>query len=129
MEEEKVIIVENLHKSFGEKKVLKGLSLEVFRGETVVIIGRSGCGKSVFLKLIIGLLTPDSGKITILGKDTSSLNEREWEELRKKFGIVFQSSALLNSLTVAENVALPLVENTTLSKEEIQNRVRESSIW
>lgn len=125
MVEEKVIIAENLHKSFGEKKVLKGLNLEVFRGETVVIIGRSGCGKSVFLKLIIGLLTPDSGKITILGKDTSSLTEREWEELRKKFGVVFQSSALLNSLTVAENVALPLVENTTLPKEEIQNRVRE----
>ncbi len=122
---EKVIRVENLYKSFGEKKVLQGLNLEINRGETVVIIGRSGCGKSVFLKLLIGLLTPDGGKIEILGEDTQNLTEEGWENLRKKMGVVFQSSALLNSLTVEENISLPLKEHTSLSSEEIRERVRE----
>ena len=120
-----VIKIENLHKSFGEKKVLNKLNLEVFKGETLVIIGRSGCGKSVLLKLIIGLLKPDLGSIVIFGEETCSLPEEEMERVRKNFGVVFQSSALLNSLNVLENVALPLVEHTNLSHKDIIKKVEE----
>jgi len=105
--------------------VLINLNLEVYRGETVVIIGRSGCGKSVLLKSIMGLIKPDSGKIEIMGKDIGKVSERELDEVRKKMGVVFQSSALLNSLTVEENIALPLLEHTSLSREEIFKKVRE----
>ncbi len=105
--------------------MLINLNLEVYRGETVVIIGRSGCGKSVLLKSIMGLIKPDSGKIEIMGKDIGKVSERELDEVRKKMGVVFQSSALLNSLTVEENIALPLLEHTSLSREEIFKKVRE----
>ena len=120
-----IIKIENVYKSFGNKNVLTGVNLEVFKGETLVIIGRSGCGKSVLLKLIIGLLKPDSGSIRIFGEETSHLSEEKMEGIRKKIGVVFQSSALLNSLNVEENIALPLREHTHLTQEEIQKRVEE----
>ncbi len=120
-----MISLTNIHKSFGDNKVLDGFNLEVERGETLVIIGQSGIGKSVLLKLIIGLLTPEKGRIVIDGTDITGLGENDLNRLRRKFGMLFQSSALLNSLSVEENVALPLKEHTRLSKEEISRRVKE----
>ena len=120
-----MISLTNIHKSFGDNKVLDGFNLEVERGETLVIIGQSGIGKSVLLKLIIGLLTPEEGRIVIDGTDITGLGENDLNRLRRKFGMLFQSSARLNSLSVEENVALPLKEHTRLSKEEISRRVKE----
>ncbi len=122
---EVVIKMENVYKSFGEKSVLNGLNLEVFKGETLVIIGRSGCGKSVSLKLIVGLIRPDAGNIQVFGEDITHLTEEGMEKIRKRIGMVFQSAALLNSLNVEENIALPLVEHTQLGQEEIRERVAE----
>ncbi|NOZ63882.1 MAG: ABC transporter ATP-binding protein [Caldiserica bacterium] len=122
---EVVIRMENIYKSFGNKSVLSGLNLEVFKGETLVIIGRSGCGKSVSLKLIIGLIRPDAGNIQVFGEEITHLTEEEMERIRKRIGVVFQSSALLNSLNVEENIALPLVEHTQLDPEEIKEKVAE----
>jgi len=120
-----MISLTNVYKSFGDNKVLDGFNLEVKRGETLVIIGQSGIGKSVLLKLIIGLLKPEEGRIVIDGTDITGLGENDLNGIRRKFGMLFQSSALLNSLSVEENVALPLKEHTRLSKEEISRRVKE----
>ena len=100
----------NLFKSFGDNKVLRGVNLIINKGETLVIIGRSGEGKSVLIKHIVGLLQPDSGYVKVEGENVSELNENQLYELRKKFGFLFQGSALFDSMTVAENVGLPLVE-------------------
>lgn len=108
----------NLHKSFGEKQVLTGVTLSIKQGETVVIIGRSGCGKSVMLKHIVGLLTPDSGEVIVEGKHVPRLKQKELYALRKQFGFLFQGAALFDSMTVGENVALPLVESDELYTEE-----------
>ena len=102
----------DLHKSFGRQKVLDGLDLEIEEGKTTVIIGRSGGGKSVLLKHIIGLLRPDSGQVLIDGTDITKLNDRDLNEIRKKFGMLFQEAALFDSMTVGENVAFPLREHT-----------------
>jgi len=115
----------DIHKSFGNKQVLKGLTLSVIRGETLVVLGRSGCGKSVLLKLILGLMRQDSGKIIIDGEDISQISEEEMTKLRKKFGMLFQGGALFDSLTVAENVAYPLKEHTQMTRAEIKEKVAE----
>ena len=106
-----MIKVENLHKAFGSKHVLRGISLEIEVGETLVIIGKSGTGKSVLLKLIVGLLHPDVGAVTIDGKRVDLMNERELYDMRSKVGYVFQGAALFDSLTVAENIVLGLYEH------------------
>lgn len=121
-----MIKIQNLHKSFGDKKVLNGINLEINAGETLVIIGRSGCGKSVLIKHIVGLLKPDAGTVTVEGLDVNELKNNELYELRKKFGFLFQGAALFDSMTVYENVALPLVESANgHSKKDIDNAVKE----
>ncbi len=120
-----MIEIIDLHKSFGRKQVLDGVNLAIRDGETVVIIGGSGSGKSVLLKHIIGLLEPDEGRIVVDGIDVGSVRGEELYHLRKKFGMVFQSGALFDSLTVAGNVGLPLREQTNLKEEEILEIVRE----
>ena len=122
-----MIEVVDLYKSFGENKVLQGINLKIEEGETFAIIGRSGCGKSVLLKHIVGLMNPDSGIVKIEGQDLSEVDESNMYEIRKKFGFLFQGAALFDSLTVEENVALSLVENDYgFSKEEIDQKVEEN---
>ncbi|MBC7362257.1 MAG: ABC transporter ATP-binding protein [Candidatus Aminicenantes bacterium] len=120
------IKIVDLHKSFGEKKVLKGVNLEIQPGETMVIIGQSGSGKSVLLKHIIGIMKPDSGKIFVDGQEITSLSSEEMMKLSRKFGMLFQGAALFDSLTVAENVAFGLRRHTNLSEEEIKEMVTAS---
>lgn len=106
-----MIVIENLHKAFGQKQVLRGISMEIPDGETTVIIGRSGTGKSVLLKLIVGLLKPDVGTITIDGRRVDMMTERERYNLRREIGYVFQGAALFDSMDVAENLVLGLYEH------------------
>lgn len=120
-----MIEIKNLTKSFGNHKVIDNLNLKIYDKETVVIIGRSGCGKSVLLKHIIGILKPDKGSIYINGEDITKYDEKKLNELRKKFGMLFQGAALFDSLTVEENVAFALSRFTNLSKDEIKARVKE----
>jgi phospholipid/cholesterol/gamma-HCH transport system ATP-binding protein len=121
-----MIEIVNLHKRFGNNEVLKGVDLIINKGETLVIIGRSGEGKSVLIKLIVGLLSPDSGFVKVEGDVVSELNERDLYKMRKKFGFLFQGAALFDSMTVEENVGLPLVESgTKLSSIEISKVVSE----
>jgi phospholipid/cholesterol/gamma-HCH transport system ATP-binding protein len=117
--------VRALSKSFGKQKVLKGINLEVSRGETLSVLGRSGTGKSVLLKLIIGLHKPDSGSICVNGEDVTKLPLQELNEVRKKIGFLFQQAALYDSLTVQENVAFPLRRHFKMSDAERNERVRE----
>ena len=117
--------VEALSKSFGTQVVLKGISLEVGRGETVSVLGRSGTGKSVLLKLIIGLHKPDSGSIRVNGEEVTKLPLKELNEVRKKVGFLFQQAALYDSLTIKENVGFPLRRHSRMSDEESRKRVRE----
>jgi phospholipid/cholesterol/gamma-HCH transport system ATP-binding protein len=121
-----MIEIENLYKSFNSKKVLQGINLKINKGETIAIIGRSGCGKSVLLKHIVGLLEPDSGFVKVEGKIISELGKKELYEVRRKFGFLFQGAALFDSMTVEENVALPLVEsNEKMPEKEIASVVTE----
>jgi phospholipid/cholesterol/gamma-HCH transport system ATP-binding protein len=120
-----VIQVLDVHKQFGAQKVLDGVSLNVPRGEILVIIGGSGAGKTVLLKHLIGLLRPDRGHIFVEGVDICHLRSWELKETRKKFGMLFQGAALFDSLTVAENVAFPMREHTRLKDKEIMTRVRD----
>src|SRR5258708_24124689 len=117
--------VGSLSKSFGEQSVLKGLSVEVGRGETLSVLGRSGTGKSVLLKLIIGLHKPDSGSIRVNGEDVTKLKLKELNEVRKKVGFLFQQAALYDSLTIEENVGFPMRRHSNVSDEESRKRVRE----
>src|SRR5450759_2316846 len=120
-----VVAVEDLHKSFGSQKVLNGISLTVKRSETLAVLGRSGTGKSVLLRLIIGLQKPDSGSICIHGQDISGLTIDQMGEIRKKMGFLFQQAALYDSLTVEQNVAFPLQhQKKEISKSEQSDRVR-----
>jgi phospholipid/cholesterol/gamma-HCH transport system ATP-binding protein len=113
------VAVENLHKTFGSLRVLNGISLSVSRGETLAVLGRSGTGKSVLLRLIIGLVEPDSGSIYINGQDIAGLALDQMGEIRKTMGFLFQHAALYDSLTVAENVAFPLIHHRReMSKSE-----------
>src|ERR1700730_7378815 len=119
------IRVKSLHKAFGDQAVLDGIDLEVAQGETLAVLGRSGTGKSVLLKLLIGLQQPDSGSIAIHGQEIAGLPFAQLNEIRKKIGFLFQSGALYDSLTVEENVAFPLQRHTTLSEAQQKRRVRE----
>ncbi len=115
----------DLYKSFGDKHVLQGLNLEIRRGETMVVIGGSGTGKSVLLKHVIGLLRPDSGQVIVDGQDITKLRETALVKVRHKFGMLFQGAALFDSLSVWENVGFGLMEHTKLKKAEIRERVAE----
>jgi phospholipid/cholesterol/gamma-HCH transport system ATP-binding protein len=117
--------VKSLSKSFGKQVVLKEISLEVGQGQTLSVLGRSGTGKSVLLKLIIGLHKPDSGSIRVNGKDVTKLGLKELNEVRKKVGFLFQQAALYDSLSIEENVGFPLRRHSNMSDEESRKRVRE----
>lgn len=122
--EQPIIRVQNLHKSFDGRPVLQGINLDVSPGETMVIMGGSGSGKSTLLRHMIGTFKPDQGSVELFGRDITGLDEDGLNEVRKKFGILFQSGALFNSMTLAENVALPLQEHTDLTPEIIQIQVK-----
>jgi phospholipid/cholesterol/gamma-HCH transport system ATP-binding protein len=124
-----VIEIRGLRKRLGTKQVLDGVDLEVRQGETMVVMGRSGTGKSVLLKHIIGLMTPDAGSIEVDDVDIAHLAERELNEVRRHFGMLFQGAALFDSLTVGENVALPLREHTSMKNDEVLRRVAERLEW
>lgn len=124
MPDEPVIRIRNLVKKFDGRTVLDGINLDVYPGETMVIMGGSGCGKSTLLRHMIGTFVPDEGSIELFGRDLARLDEQGLNEVRKKFGILFQSGALFNSMTVAENVALPLQEHTDLAPEIIAIQVK-----
>jgi len=118
-----VIEFKEVHKAFGAKKVLQGFSLVVPEGETMVIIGYSGTGKSVAIKHIVGLLTPDTGTVTVDGLDVPTLNRRELYALRSSIGYVFQFAALFDSLTIGDNVAMALRKQGKMSEEQVRERV------
>jgi len=120
-----VIEIINLHKAFNKKHVLQGVNLHIESGETMVVIGGSGSGKSVLIKHVIGLLMPDEGSIVVDGVDISNLSENDMNELRKKYGMLFQGAALFDSLTVWENVGFSLMQHTRLSKEEIKEKAKQ----
>ena len=115
----------DVHKAYGAKQVLRGADLQVFRGEVLVILGGSGTGKSVTLRHMLGLEAPDAGRIIVEEEDITDLPEEELYRVRKKFGMLFQSGALFDSMTVFENIAFPLREHTELSEDEIARAVRE----
>ena len=116
---EAVIKIENLVKKFGLRTVLDGINLEIYKGETFVIVGGSGCGKSTLLRHMIGSIKADSGKVSLLGRNINELSEDEMDKVRKKIGMSFQGSALFDSMSVGENVSLPLVEHTRLEQSVI----------
>ena len=121
-----MIEISNLYKRFGDNTVLNGVNLHIDKGETIAIIGKSGCGKSVLIKHIVGLLYPDSGYVNVEGQIISELSIKELYEVRKKFGFLFQGAALFDSMTVEENVSLSLVEsNNGYTKSQIKKIVDE----
>ena len=120
-----MVLLEKVTKRFGSQEVLRGIDLEVERGETCVVLGLSGSGKSVLMKHLIGLMRPDSGRIVIDGEDIAQLSGDALLRVRRKFGMVFQQSALFDSMTVGDNVAFPLREHTRESKLKIRQRVTE----
>jgi len=123
--ENPLIRFENVFKSFGENRVLRGVDLDIYRGRVTTIIGKSGVGKSVMLKLIIGLLQPDSGTILFDGRPLTDFSKAEKKALKQKLSYMFQGTALFDSMTVFENIALPLTERRGFTPEEIRKRVRE----
>jgi phospholipid/cholesterol/gamma-HCH transport system ATP-binding protein len=124
--DEKVITIRGLYKSFGSNHVLRGVDLDVHKRENVVVLGRSGTGKSVLIKIIAGLLKPDAGDVFVLGKEVQHLNARELRELRLKLGFSFQNSALYDSMTVRENLEFPLAQNfRQLKRSQINKAVEE----
>jgi phospholipid/cholesterol/gamma-HCH transport system ATP-binding protein len=125
-EQTPAVAVKDLHKSFGAQKVLDGISLTIMPGETLAVLGRSGTGKSVSLRIIIGLEKPDTGSVRIQGKEIRALGIDELGDVRKNMGFLFQHAALYDSLTVEENVAFPLVHHKKeMSKPEVHERVRQ----
>jgi len=124
MKSEKIIQINNVHKSFGDKIVHNGVSLDIYEGEKITVLGGSGSGKSVLLKEINGLLKPDSGSVMIEGGDITVMPEGDLINVRKNIGMLFQGSALFDSLSVWDNVAYTLVENSNLSNEEIDKVVK-----
>jgi len=123
--DEVVIRFDGVVKVLGGRRVLDGLSFDVHRGETLVIMGPSGTGKSVTLRHVVGLMQPDEGRVEVDGSDMASIGKKELAELRKRTGYLFQDGALINWLSVGENIALPLRENTKLGEDEIRARVEE----
>lgn len=122
-----VISIQGLKKSFGSLHVLRGVDLEVNRGENVVVLGRSGTGKSVLIKIIVGLLKPDAGRVIVLGEDVEKLRGKDLDEFRQKVGFSFQSSALYDSMSIRENLEFPLVRNIrNLSRDEINQAVEKA---
>jgi phospholipid/cholesterol/gamma-HCH transport system ATP-binding protein len=119
------IEVTDLHKAFGDQTVLNGINLHVAQGETLAVLGRSGTGKSVLLKLIIGLQKPDSGSVRIAGQEMAELDSTQLNQVRKKVGFLFQQAALYDSLSVEENVAFPLARHAGMSDADQQKRVQE----
>lgn len=120
-----MILVKSLSKHFEGHQVLRNLNLEVEKGETMVVMGRSGCGKSVLLKLIMGLLEPDEGEIWVDGQEITNLTDKQMDQVRKRFGMVFQSAALFDSLTVGENVGFSLSRHTDMNREQVDRVVGE----
>ncbi len=118
-----MITLHNIHKAFGEQVVLQGLNLSIPAGAITAVIGPSGEGKSVLIKHMIGLLSPDSGTVTIEGSDLATMSRSELNRFRERFAMVFQNAALFDSMTVYENMAFPLEEKTRLSREEIDTRI------
>ncbi|MCJ8329486.1 MAG: ABC transporter ATP-binding protein [Lentisphaeria bacterium] len=116
----------NVHKSFGDNVILNGLNIHVPKGETMVLVGGSGTGKSVSLKHMIGLLAPDEGEVLIDGENISTARGKQLESILDKFGVLFQSGALLQWKTVFDNIALPLLEKTDLSDDEIREKVMDA---
>ncbi len=119
-----IISISNLTKSFGSQRVLDGIDLDVAEGEIMVVMGGSGCGKSTLLRHVIGSIVPDEGGVRLFDQEITTMTESEMNEIRKRFGILFQSGALFNSLTVGENVALPLREHTKLDNTTIEIMVK-----
>jgi phospholipid/cholesterol/gamma-HCH transport system ATP-binding protein len=115
-----VISVKNLTKSFGNRTILNGINLDIYQGETFVIMGGSGCGKSTFLRHLIGAIKPDLGEVWMFGKNIAKAGEEELDKIRRNFGMLFQSGALFDSMTVGENIALPLREHTKLDESVIR---------
>lgn len=122
---EPLIQLTDVRKSFGGQEVLKGVTLSVYEGKTTVIIGESGKGKSLILKHILGLVKPDSGKVQVFGQDLNKIGRKALKEIRSHFGVLFQNAALFDSMTVFDNVALPLRERTKFSEREIEKSVNE----
>ncbi|MGH7299919.1 MAG: ABC transporter ATP-binding protein, partial [Candidatus Rokuibacteriota bacterium] len=120
-----MIRIQGLHKRFGSQPVLRGLGLDIATGEIMVVIGRSGGGKSVLLKHLIGLLRPDAGTVTVDGTEITRLRGGELDRIRERYGVVFQGGALFDSMSVSDNVAFALREKTRLGRAEIQGRVEE----
>jgi len=123
-EETPIIEVTNLVRKFGERTVLKGISFKVFKGDTMIIMGGSGCGKSTLLRHINGAMKPTSGSIKIFGEEITAMSERDLAHIRRRYGMLFQSGALLQSMTVGENVALPVTEHGKLDDEIIELMVK-----
>ncbi len=124
MQNESAITIKNLITRYGDKLILKDLSFEIPRSKITAIVGGSGCGKSTLLKHIIGLLKPASGSILVGGRDIVAMNERELNEFRRRIGVLFQGSALLNSMTIEDNVALPIREHARLNEATIKIMVK-----
>jgi len=125
--QEAVISIQNLFKSFGDLHVLRGVDLDVFKGENLVVLGRSGTGKSVLIKIIAGLLRPDKGTVDVLGQRVDQMFGRDLDQLRLKIGFSFQNSALYDSMTIRENLEFPLVRNVrNLGRKEIDHAVAEA---
>ena len=122
--QEVIIRIRSLTVAFGERKILDNFDLDIYKGETLAVIGPSGAGKSTIIKLLTGLLRPGSGSITIMGQEVTDYGERQWDELRKRMGVVFQYSALFDFLSVGENVAFGLRRHFQLPEAEIQQRVQ-----
>ena len=125
MKNDSVISLQHISKSFGGKQVLNDMSIDIERGESVVIVGGSGTGKSVTLKHIIGLLQPDGGHVVVDGHDLCCMKPVELNQFRQRFGMAFQEGALFDSMSVFENIAFPLRRHTKMTEEEIQRRVKE----
>jgi phospholipid/cholesterol/gamma-HCH transport system ATP-binding protein len=127
MNEQPIITIKNLHKSFGKNKVLRGINLTVNKGEDLVILGRSGSGKSVTIECLVGLLEADKGKIEVFGTDVTKLNYKELNKIRLRIGFMFQNGALYDSMSVRENLAFTLKHHTkNLAEEEVKNQILEA---
>jgi phospholipid/cholesterol/gamma-HCH transport system ATP-binding protein len=124
MPDDPLISIRNLQTHYGSRQILKNINLDIYRGETMVILGRSGCGKSTLLRHIVGLAKPSSGEIIIKGQDITNLSEDEMAPVLRKIGMLFQGAALFNSMTVGENVAMPLREHTKLEPSTVKIMMR-----